>query len=209
MKMLAAANLETLKEANRQKEGKASCCLIYLLQTSLFPLSTIRKCNRSTNHAKACQLTLACMCSPLPRWTGSASHMDSVCISSVLKGSFHNGPWWGWDDGYGLSLGVNAAGLGPPQVYSVTSFAICQHWVGTNPWPGLGQHTHQDHLQQHTPHFRDKVGRSVRHTSAAQESLSVYISCNSTGFCSYQMTVIVRYVAIELSALPFLCLLLE
>lgn len=70
----------------------------------------------------------------------SESHALYV-YETMLKGSLHNGPWWGWDDGYGLSLRVNAAGPGPPQVYSVTSFAICQHWVGTNPWPGLGQRT--------------------------------------------------------------------
>lgn len=98
---------------------------------------------------KSCEHTthsLACVCSTLPRWTRTASHMDSYVCNTMLKGSFHNGPWWGWDDGYGLSLGVNKAGLRPPQVYTVTSFAICQHWVGTNPWPGLGQHIPGPHL---------------------------------------------------------------
>lgn len=58
--------------------------------------------------------------------------------NTMLKGSFHNGPRWGWDDGYGLSLGVSAAGLGPLWVYGIRSSAICQHWVGTDPWPGPG-----------------------------------------------------------------------
>lgn len=109
------------------------------------------------------------MCSPLPRWTGSASHMDTG------KGSFHNGPRWGWDDGYGLLLGVNAPGLGPLQVDSVTSFAICQHWVGTNPWPGPGANTHQHHLQQHTPHFRGKVGRSAHNTQVQIDPSTICI----------------------------------
>ncbi|TNN59845.1 hypothetical protein EYF80_029951 [Liparis tanakae] len=46
--------------------------------------------------------------------------------NAALKGSFHNGPRRGWDDGYGLSLGVNAAAW---WVYGVPFFAICQHWA--------------------------------------------------------------------------------
>lgn len=109
--------------------------------------------------------THSCVCSPLPRWTGSASHMHCVC-TTVLKGGFHNGPWWAWDDGYGLSLGVNAAGPGPLQVYNVTSFAICHHCVGINPWPGLGQRT-PGPPTTHTPLY----GRSQESSPSAYPTI--------------------------------------
>lgn len=50
-----------------------------------------------------------------------------------------SGLWWRWDDWYGLSQGVNTTGLGAPEVYSVPTFAICQHRVGTKPCSGSGE----------------------------------------------------------------------
>lgn len=84
--------------------------------------------------------------------------------NTMLKGSFYNSPWWAWDDGYGLLLGVNVTGLGPLQVHGVTFFAICQHWVGTKPWWGLGQRTPGPPKKQQATDFREKVGE-VRNTN--------------------------------------------
>lgn len=76
---------------------------------------------------------------------------------TMLKGGFHNGPQWGWNDGYALSLEVNATGLRPLQVHAVASFAICEHWVGTSPWPGPGQHAPGPPTMAHLS-LRGKVG---------------------------------------------------
>lgn len=88
-------------------------------------------------------------------------------FNTMLKGSFHKGPQWGRDDGYGLSLGVSAAGLGPPRVCSVTSFAICQHWVGTNLSLGSGQHIPGPPTTTHTSQWRQGWEVSDTHKSCS------------------------------------------
>lgn len=158
---LAVIILANLQNKQTPKEEKASWRLSWLMRTSctccthacchLSIQTFIRSCKHTSAHTGAYMLTPAKV-----DWI-SESHGLYV-YDTVLKGSFHNGPRWGWDDGYGLSLGVSAAGLGPPQVCSVTSFAICQHWVGTNPWPGLGLLTPGPPTTTHTPRFQGKGG---------------------------------------------------
>lgn len=142
------------------------------VQESPSLLSTIKKCKHSSNHANAHQHTLACMCSPLPRWTGSASHMDSTqcwrADSIMAPGEARMMDMvcrWEWT----LRAWGHRRSTALPPLPSVST-----GWAQTrNPAWGC---TLQDHLQ-HTPHFWGKEGRSARHRIAAHLHILQFNDC--------------------------------
>lgn len=80
---------------------------------------------------------------------------------------------------------------GPPQVGATSFPAICQRWVGTDPWPGLGGGDTIQGRPLHLTHFQVWGGRKSARCLCSAES-------NSTTFCSDQMTFIARCVLYSL-----------
>lgn len=168
---LAETTLEKKQIPNKSSKEDATSCLSWLMWRSSSWCSRACLCCQLSNNTSIHQIKPT----RVDKLTCTPDKVDWISEShglynTMLKGSFYNSPWWAWDDGYGLLLGVNVTGLGPLQVHGVTFCAICQHWVGTKAWWGLGQRTPGPPKNNRQLTLGRRWGRSGTQTSAAEES---------------------------------------
>lgn len=151
-------------ENKSPKRDEARCCLsvsiIYLLQRRQVSLLSTVKETQTFIKSSAHMLKRAGMNVFTPAKVDWIAESHGLCVfNAMLKGSFHKGPWWGWDDGYGLSLGVNAAGLGATA--GLRRYLLCHLSAlgGHKSMTGSGA-AHSGATKNDARCFGDKLGRS-------------------------------------------------